>query len=244
MLIEVCANSIGSAMNAFAGGAQRVELCQDLENGGTTPSAATIQIAVERLKPNGMDVFVLIRPRSGDFNYSELEFEVIQRDVLFCKENKADGVVIGLLTPDGKIDLEKTAKLVELAHPMQVTFHRAFDFANDPFEAMEQITGLGIQRILSSGRKSTALEGGDLIRQLIEKANDRIIIMPGSGINSGNIRQIAAITKANEFHFSAKKRVQGSASSINVKNLENEYFLTDSEEVKRVVELMKRNKNG
>lgn len=242
MLLEVCTNSIGSALEACAGGAQRVELCHDLENGGTTPSAAFIQIAAERLKPKGMDVFVLIRPRAGDFIYTEVEFEVIQRDVLFCKENKVDGVVIGFLTPDGKIDLVKTAKLVELARPMQVTFHRAFDFTSDPFEAMEQLIGLGIQRILTSGGKSTALEGGALIQPLIEKADNRLIIMPGGGINSGNILQIAALTKAREFHLSAKKRMQLPVPGHDIQNLESSYWQTDREEVAKVVGLL--NKNG
>ncbi len=236
MLIEVCTNSMLSAMEAAKGGGQRVELCQDLENGGTTPSAAFIQLAVEKLKPNGLEVFVLIRPRTGHFNYSELEFEVMKRDVIFCKENNVDGIVIGLLTPERKIDIVKTANLVALAQPMQVTFHRAFDYVTDPFEALEQIIALGIQRILTSGQQANALEGSTLIRQLIEKANDRIIIMPGSGINSDNIKNLTKLTQAKEFHLSAKKRMKAEVGINRVEKLENEYFQTDSAEVKRVVE--------
>ncbi len=239
MWIEVCANSYVSAMEAFKGGAQRVELCQDLENGGTTPSAAVIQLTVEQLKKEGADVFVLIRPRAGHFIYSDLEFEVMKRDILFCKRNDVDGVVIGLLTPEGKIDISKTSSLVELAQPMQVTFHRAFDYVTDPFEALEQIIALGIQRILTSGQQATALEGTALIQQLIEKANDRIIIMPGSGINSRNIKRLAQLTHAKEVHLSAKKRVTDYRQIDDVENLEKEYFLTDREEVKRVVDVMK-----
>ena len=164
----------------------------------------------------------------------------MKRDILFCKENMVDGVVIGLLTPDGEIDLVKTAKLVELARPMQMTFHRAFDYAIDPFAAMEQIIALGIQRILTSGQRATALEGSSLIQQLIEKANDRIIIMPGSGINSRNIKRLAESTGAKEFHLSAKKRITEMKGNYEVENLENEYFLTDSEEVERVINLLKK----
>ncbi len=213
-----------------------------MENGGTTPSAAAIQLSVEKLKKIGLDIFVLIRPRAGNFIYSDMEFEVMKRNVLFCKEYDVDGVVIGLLTSDGKIELSKTAKLVELAQPMQVTFHRAFDYVKNPFEALEQIIKLGIQRILTSGQQSTALEGFGLIQKLIEKANDRIIIMPGSGINSENISNLAELTNAKEFHLSAKKRIKDFNSKNNVENLENEYFLTDHEEVKRVVEII--NKKG
>ena len=242
MLIEVCANSFISANEALEGGARRIELCQDLENGGTTPSAAVIQLSVEKLKKEGLDIFVLIRPRSGNFIYSDLEFEVMKRNVLFCKENNVDGVVIGLLSTDGKIDLSKTAQLVELAQPMQVTFHRAFDCVNDPFEALEQIIELGIQRILTSGQQSTAMEGHILIQKLIEKANNRIIIMPGSGINSTSILKLAELIQAKEFHLSAKKQIKGSNSKNEIDNLENQYFLTDREEVKRVVECI--NKKG
>jgi copper homeostasis protein len=148
--------------------------------------------------------------------------------------------VIGFLTPDRKIDIAKTASLVELAKPMQVTFHRAFDYLADPFEALEQLIALGIQRILTSGQQATALEGIALIRQLVEKAKDRIIIMPGSGINSENIKNLAKLTHAKEFHLSAKKRMKKATGINKVENLENEYFQTDCEEVKRVVERLNR----
>ena len=241
MLIEVCANSFSSAIEAFEGGAQRVELCQDLKNGGTTPSAATIQLAVERLKKRGLDIFVLIRPRPGNFYYTNSEFEVMKRDILFCKENNVDGVVIGVLTNENKIDLDKTAALVEISQPMQVTFHRAFDYVNQPFEALEQIINLGIQRILTSGQQAKALDGNVLIKQLIKKADNRVIILPGSGINSKNIEELAKMTNAKEFHLSAKKIISGQSESRDVQNLENEYYLTDREEVKKVAEALKRN---
>lgn len=240
MLIEVCANSFDSAVEALKGGAQRVELCQDLKNGGTTPSAATIQLATERLKKEGLDVFVLIRPRPGHFCYSDLEFEVMKREILFCKKNNVDGVVIGLLTAENKIDLRKTAALVKLAKPMQVTFHRAFDYVTDPFEALEQIIDLGIQRILTSGQKATALQGSTLIQQFVEKANGRIVIMPGSGINANNIVELVKHTNAKEFHLSAKKLVSDLDKNNDVENLENDYFLTDREEVKKVLAALKK----
>lgn len=239
MRVEVCANSFVSALEAQKGGADRIELCYDLEHGGTTPSAAAIRLAVEKLKPSGTDVFVLIRPRSGDFMYSDIELEVMQRDILFCKEHGVDGVVIGLLTTDDQIDVENTARMADLAQPMQVTFHRAFDFVADPFEALEQIVGMGIQRILTSGQKSSALEGSDLIRQLIETAKNRIIIMPGGGITSANIEAVFAKTGAKEFHLSAKKRMKHPGRIHAVENLDDGYFLTDREEVAKVVGILK-----
>ncbi len=238
MTIEVCANSFMSASEAHKGGAQRVELCQNLENGGTTPSAATIQLSTELLKPKGLEVFVLIRPRVGNFQYSEHEFEVMKRNVLFCKKNNVDGVVLGILTPEGSVDLDRMAKLVKLAQPMQVTFHRAFDYVTNPFEAMEQIIKLGIQRILTSGQRVTALEGSDKISQLIKRAKGRIVIMPGSGINSKNINKLADLTKAKEFHLSAKKKITESSNHKEVENLEYSYFQTDGKEVERVVKML------
>ena len=241
MLVEICANSIHSATEALKGGAQRVELCQDLENGGTTPSPGTIKISTAYLQKNGMEVFVLIRPRAGDFFYSEPEFEVMKRDILFCKENKVDGVVIGLLTQARTIDLKRTKQLLELAQPMQVTFHRAFDFVIDPLTALEQIIDLGIQRILTSGQRSTVMQGIDLIQKLVKIAGDRIIIMPGGGINSGNIEALAKLSNAREFHLSAKKRISNYNNFSGVENLEGDYFLTDWEEVKKVVRILRRN---
>ena len=240
MLIEICANSFFSAFEAFKGGANRIELCQNLENGGTTPSAATIRLAVEKFQPGGMAVFVLIRPRSGNFVYNDLEFEVMKKDIQFCKENHVDGVVIGLLNDKNEIDLERTSELIKLAKPMKVTFHRAFDFVQNPLAALEQIIELGAQRLLTSGQQTTALEGMDLIKKLINKAKDRIIVMPGSGINSSNILKLSKQTGAIEFHLSAKKKIYDQNSRESVEGIENEYFMTDREEVERVIQAIKK----
>lgn len=201
MLLEICANSVHSALAAQQAGAHRVELCENLNEGGTTPSYGTIFHVRKQLH---IDVFVLIRPRAGDFLYTNEEFEIMKTDIEICKSLKCDGVVIGLLTKDGEIDVDRTRELVKLAFPMNVTFHRAFDRCRDPFKALESIIETGCERILTSGLKSSAMEATELLKQLVEKAGNRISIMPGAGINSSNILQLKNLTKAREFHSSAK----------------------------------------
>src|SRR5690606_88863 len=147
---------------------------------------------------------VLIRPRAGDFHYSELEFLEMKSDIMFCKEAKCDGVVIGILLADGQVDTARMAELIELARPMQVTFHRAFDRCRSPFEALETIIDLGCDRLLTSGQEDTALAGAATISKLVNQAQGRITVMPGSGINEDNLREIAAATGATSFHTSAK----------------------------------------
>jgi len=201
IIIEVCANSVESAIAAQKGGAARVELCDNMYEGGTTPGPGTIILARENLTIN---MFVLIRPRGGDFCYSEDEYEIMKKDILFCKECGVNGVVTGILKPDGSIDIERTKELVGLAKPIQITFHRAFDMCRDPFEAMQDIISTGAVRVLTSGQKQTAFEGRHLIAELIQKAGDKIIIMPGSGINTENIQEIINTTGANEYHLSGR----------------------------------------
>lgn len=201
MILEICANSIHSALIAQDAGAHRVELCENLNEGGTTPSFGTIS---EIRKHLHISLFVLIRPRSGDFLYTKEEFEIMKTDIEVCKNLGCDGVVIGLLTKDGEVDDERTQELVKLASPMGVTFHRAFDRCKDPFKALELIINTGCERILTSGLKNSVLEATDLIKKLVEKAGDRISIMPGAGINSTNILELKKITKAKEYHSSAK----------------------------------------
>lgn len=201
MTLEICANSIHSALAAQNAGAHRVELCKNLNEGGTTPSYGTILNTRKQLH---IDLFVLIRPRPGDFLYTEEEFEIMKTDIEVCKTLKCDGVVFGILTKDGEVDVKRTQELVKLASPMGVTFHRAFDRCKDPFKALESIIQTGCERILTSGQKDSALEATELIKQLIEKAGNRISIMPGAGINSTNIREIRNTTKAKEYHSSAK----------------------------------------
>ena len=205
MLIEVCANSLQSAINAQVGGAKRVELCDNLYEGGTTPSPATIKLARKKLH---IKLHVLIRPGGGDFLYSDLEFEIIKKDIEFCKETGCDGVVIGFLNTDGTIDIEKTTEATKLARPMSVTFHRAFDMTRDPFEALGQLIELGVDRILTSGQKNKAPEGKELIAELVKKAGEKLTIMPGSGINEENIALMHKITGAVEFHLTGQKKVE------------------------------------
>jgi copper homeostasis protein len=205
-IMEVCVESVSGALTAQEGGADRVELCANLLEGGTTPSLGSIQEARRHLH---VKMQVMIRPRGGDFCYSDTEFEIMKRDIAAAKQEGADGVVIGLLKPDGSIDEERTRELVQLARPLSVTFHRAFDMAHDPYEAMESLISIGIDRILTSGQESSVLEGLELIADLVRKAGDRIIIMPGGGITERNLARVATQSKAKELHVAALTEVQG-----------------------------------
>jgi len=214
MILEICANSIGSALAAQNGGADRIELCENLNEGGTTPSYGTLFLTRQQVS---IDLYALIRPRAGDFLYSNLEFEIMKLDIQTCKDLGYNGVVIGLLKPDGSIDIERTKSLVELASPMGVTFHRAFDSCNDPEKALEDVISCGCERILTSGLKNTAIEGVDTLSRLIEQAEGRIIIMPGSGVKSSNIKFLKELIPAKEWHASAKNNV---VSQMNYQNPE------------------------
>lgn len=204
-LIEVCVDSVESALAAQAGGADRVELCDNLFEGGTTPSAGSIVLARERLR---IKLHVMIRPRGGDFLYSDLEFAIMQRDIETAKELGADGVVIGLLTADGDIDDSRTRELVKLSRPMSVTFHRAFDVARDPFDALETLIGIGIDRLLTSGQEASVAEGVELIAELVGRAAGRLIIMPGGGFSARNVERIVSRTGASEIHVAGFSRVE------------------------------------
>lgn len=201
MEIEICCGSIQSAANAKAGGAVRVELCQGLIEGGTTPSPATIEYAVKEL---GLQVFVLVRPRGGDFCYNELEIKTMEQDVEFCKQAGVAGIVVGFLHPDRSIDTELTRRFVKLAAPLPVTFHRAFDRCTDPLRALEQVIDCGCARILTSGCKPTAMEGADMLQQLVKQANGRIKILAGSGVTPENAAALRQKTGAPEIHGSCK----------------------------------------
>jgi copper homeostasis protein len=200
-LIEIATADFTTTKNAVAGGADRIELCAALCEGGTTPSYGTIRQCREAF---AVSLFPIIRPRGGDFYYSDEEFEIQQKDVQLCKSLGCDGVVIGLLHKNGSIDVKRTEILVRLAYPMEVTFHRAFDRCKDPFSALEQLIEAGCQRILTSGQQATAPEGADLIAQLVQQSADRIILMPGSGVRKDNIAQLARQTGAVEFHSSLR----------------------------------------
>ncbi len=204
-ILEICCGSLASAIAAQEGGAHRVELCANLYEGGTTPSHGTLELAREKL---GIEINVLVRPRGSDFVYDENEMDIIRRDVIKCKELGIDGVVIGFLTPEGEIDTEKTAEIVELARPMSVTFHRAFDMCKDPYAALDELIEIGVDRMLTSGQVNMAPDGVDLIAELVRKAGDRIIIMPGAGLEVENIAEFHAKVGAKEYHSTLWDKVE------------------------------------
>lgn len=204
-IIEICANSAQSCVEAEVGGAKRVELCAGIPEGGTTPSYGEIKTA--QALTSGIDINVIIRPRGGDFLYTAAEVQSMMYDIDMCKQLHVHGVVVGCLTEKGEIDTELLHKLVDAARPLSVTFHRAFDVCRDPFVALEQIIEAGCDRILTSGQQSDAVKGIPLIAELVKRANGRIIIMPGCGVRENNITKIESETGAKEFHTSARRIV-------------------------------------
>lgn len=212
-VIENCANGAESALRAQEGGADRVELCAGIPEGGTTPSAGEIVKARQLLTDTRLHV--IIRPRGGDFCYTPDELDIMAYDIGVARKAGADGVVMGVLRPDGTVNIKAMRRLMDAAQGMSVTFHRAFDVCRDPFEAMEEIIGLGCDRILSSGQEPTAEKGMTLLGQLNRRAAGRIIIMPGCGVNAANIARIARATGCGEFHFSGRSEV---ASAMRYRN--------------------------
>ncbi|XP_062319107.1 copper homeostasis protein cutC homolog isoform X2 [Osmerus eperlanus] len=200
-LMEVCVDSVESAVNAERGGASRIELCSSLLEGGITPSIGLLQVVKQNVR---IPVFVMIRPRGGDFLYSDREVEVMRRDIELVKSHRADGLVLGALTEDGRVDTGLCMELLAAVRPLPVTFHRAFDMVHDPVVALETLISLGFERVLTSGCDSSALEGLSLIKRLVEQAKDRIIIMPGGGITERNLQRILEGSGAQEFHCSAR----------------------------------------
>jgi copper homeostasis protein len=200
--LEVIAFNIGSCIAAQNAGAHRIELCDNPGEGGTTPSYGMIRMS---RKQTSIELYPIIRPRGGDFLYSDLEFQIMLEDIHVCKESGCDGVVLGLLNEDGTIDIERTKQLVDAAYPLGVTFHRAFDRVFDIAKALEDVISCGCERILTSGQRSNVVDGAANLKKLVDKADGRIIIMPGSGLRSSNIAEIAKATGATEFHSSARK---------------------------------------
>ncbi|HNX00778.1 MAG TPA: copper homeostasis protein CutC [Candidatus Cloacimonadota bacterium] len=240
ILLEISLDSVESAIIAEKAGADRIELCTNLSEGGTTPSLGMIQQVRKHLH---IPIYIIIRPRAGDFCYSEEEFEIMKTDIRLTREAGADGVVFGILKPDGGVDTERTTELVELSRPMSVTFHRAFDMTSNPTVALEAIISSGANRILTSGQKPSAWEGMQLIAQLVQQAGDRIIIMPGAGINETNILDILKITQATEFHMSAVKSINGRMlfrpqhlHMGHSNNSEYELLRTDTDKIRKIKE--------
>ncbi len=198
--VEICVDSVQSAVAAQAGGAQRVELCDNLMEGGTTPSFGSIEVARKLLD---IKLHIIIRPRGGDFLYSDTEFKIMKRDIEAAKGLGVDGVVIGLLDREGNIDVTRTAELVERSRPMTVTFHRAFDVCVDPFKAIDQLAEIGVDRILTSGQEVTAVEGLDMLAECVKYAAGRISIMACGNLNERNIAKVIGTTGVSEVHFTA-----------------------------------------
>lgn len=199
--LEICCYSVESAIIAEQSGADRIELCDNYTEGGTTPSYAAIKSTLEKLN---IPVNVIIRPRGGDFSYSNIEYEIIKEDVKTAKALGINGIVVGFLNLDGSIDAVRTKEIIEIAKPMEITFHRAFDRCNNPFIALEQLIKLGVHRVLTSGQKQTAIEGIEVVSKLVKQAQNKIIVMPGGGVNEKNILELISKTKATEYHSSAK----------------------------------------
>jgi copper homeostasis protein len=204
-IIEIATSDFATTKSAVEGGVDRIELCSNLAQGGTTPSLGTIKRCREAFT---VSLYPIIRPRGGDFLYNKDEYEIMLQDVKVCKQLGCDGIVIGLLNMDGTIDVARTSELIETAYPMGVTFHRAFDRCKDPFVALEELIEIGCERILTSGQKPYVVDGVDLVAELNKKADDRIIIMPGSGVRKENIKMLAEKTGCVEFHSSLRSKTK------------------------------------
>ena len=245
MILEVCVDSVESAVNAERGGADRLELCGDLIVGGTTPSMALFERVRERVN---IPIHVLLRPRFGDFLYSKDELEILIRQAKMFHNAGADTLVIGCLTKEGRLDMNANTRIIEAAATTPVNLHRAFDMCRNPKEALEDIIELGCTRILTSGLEANAVTGIPMLKELVEQADGRIIIMPGCGVNPKNIREIAESTGAVEFHFSGRSSYESGMIYRNskvsmggtVKIEEYQRDVTDPEIVKAAVNVLKQ----
>ncbi len=204
VLIEVCVDSVASAVAAERGGAGRIEVCSALIEGGVTPSSGLVEAVRER---SSIAVHVMIRPRSGDFCYDADDFQIMRWDIDVAKRQGVDGVVFGLLDTDGNVDLVRTRELVALARPLSVTFHRAFDMTADLFRALEDVDAAGADRVLTSGGEQTCVQGSQAIARLVQTAGDRMVVMPGSGIQPGNVRSVLEQTGAKEVHVGLRSSI-------------------------------------
>ena len=215
-LVEVCVESLVSARAAHAGGAGRIELCDRLDLGGLTPATDLIRQVKREIS---IKLHVLIRPREGNFNYSHKEYQKIQDEIRECKDLGVDGIVIGILLPDGSLDVERMSKILELATPLSTTFHRAFDEIKDPANSVKQIINLGMDRILSSGQQPEAPQGSELLQKMIVQAGEELIIMPGAGLNTENITEFAREIRTSEYHGSLRIR-QGNSMETTVETVQ------------------------
>ncbi|WP_068472214.1 copper homeostasis protein CutC [Saccharicrinis aurantiacus] len=242
--LEVSTYNIEGVKAALKLGVDRLELCNNIKEGGTTPSAGFVKAAIETGHP---DIFIIVRPRGGDFLYSDSEFEVIKSDIELAKLLGVHGVVSGVLNADGSIDIKRTKELVELARPMKFTFHRAFDMSNDPKKALDDLIEIGVDIVLSSGMEDTAVEGRKTLQQMIQQANNRITVLVGSGVNASNIAQLQKETGATEFHMSAVKEIKSEMEffnhRLNMGNVESEEYsklTVDTEKITAALSVIKQ----
>ena len=237
MVLEVCVDSFSSLLTAKEAGTDRIELCSALNLGGLTPSYGLMKQASEI---KGLEIFVMIRPRSGDFLYNEREFETMKYDIDLVKRFGFDGIVTGILKQDGRIDIERMKVLVELASPLKVVLHRAFDRAKDPIDDIDNLIKIGVCRILTSGQQANALIGADYLANLQELFGDRITIMPGCGVSHLNIEELYQKTKCTNFHLSGRVKVNSKMIFRNSLNVESEFILehVDFDLIKRVREIL------
>jgi copper homeostasis protein len=242
MLLEVCAFSFQSCLIAEKTGAARVELCDNPLEGGTTPAYGVIKQAREKIS---IDLYPIIRPRGGNFLYDEDEMVIIRQDILLCKQLGCDGISTGVQKQNGEIDTDRLRQIVEWAYPMGVTCHRVFDRTPDPFKALEDIIACGCERILTSGQKSTAPEGMELLAKLVQQADGRIIIMPGAGVRSSNIGDLIKGTGATEFHTSARITAPDTVTFHNPAFADvGHLYLANEEEIGRILGVMKEITEG
>ncbi|MGC7589870.1 copper homeostasis protein CutC [Bisgaard Taxon 46] len=246
MKLEVCIDNIESALTAEQAGADRLELCGSLSVGGVTPPYSLIKSAVNLVK---IPCYVMIRPRAGDFLFSANEVKMMLDDIQIAKELGAKGLVIGALTEKAKIDLATCEKLIQAADGLGVTFHRAFDLCQDPFESLEQVITLGCERILTSGQKTTALQGKNLLKKLVEQANDRIQIMAGAGVNAENALTLISQANVQELHLSGKSyrlsamKLQSDAVMGNNAEEDQKIWITDYDKIQAVRKQLDTRKN-
>lgn len=238
--LEVCANSVQSAIAAQRGGAIRVELCSNLSDGGTTPAKSQIELTRANIE---IDLNVIIRPRGGDFFYDDLDFETMQKDIRLCGELQCDGVVIGILDAKGNIDIERNRILVDLArrYGLSVTFHRAFDRCDNLHKALDDVIKLGCDRVLTSGGYVSAFEGREVLRSLVDQAQSHIIIMAGAGINESNVLELVEYTGVKEIHGTFQRLVEGGMNFHSPQftdRSEYSHLLSDSDKINQILRII------
>jgi copper homeostasis protein len=233
ILLEVCAFNIQSCFVAEKVGAVRAELCDNPVEGGTTPSYGAIRQTREKIS---IQLYPIIRPRAGDYLYDEDEFAIMKKDIEICKESGCDGISVGVQKRNGEIDTDRLRRIVEWAYPMGVTCNRVFDRTPDPFKALEDIIVCGCERILTSGQKPAAPDAIEILANVVKRADERIIIMPGAGVRSSNIEKLIRETGATEFHTSARKIVESGSTHQNPDILDTGHvYIADEEELRKIL---------